>query len=517
MRRAAHRAVRAQQSRVSTIPAPVGGWNARDSLADMSSQDAPVLINIWPTTTDVQTRKGFTNYSTGLPGQVNTVAAYSPTSGSGKLFAASVAGIYDCSAGGAVGAAVVSGLTSTWFQSIQFSTPAGNYLYLVNGVDKPQLYDGTSWTAIDGASTPAITGVTTTSLIHVNAFKTRLFFIEKASMNAWYLPVQSIGGAAAKLDFTSVFKKGGYLMAMGTWSLDGGYGMDDYAVWVTSNGEIAVYKGTDPSSSTTWALVGVYELGSPMGRRCFAKYQGDLLFICKDGVAPLSKSLLSSRVNSRSTLTDKIQYAISSATSSYSSNQGWEMRVFPLQNMLVLNVPVTTGSQEQYCMNTITGAWTRFQGWAANTFEIWNDMLYFGGNTVVSKAWENYSDNGSLISSEAVQAFSMFGNSQNKHFKGCRPIMSVSGNIALSMAINVDYDLSSSLADLTVTIPSGIAWDAAVWDTATWDFGGGYAKRDWQYIGNIGIAAGLHIKTAINGMFMRWSATDYLWAQAGVI
>ena len=311
MRKPAQRVVRNQTSRVGNIPAPVSGWNVRDSLAQMDPKDAPILTNYWPTPSDVQTRLGYSNWSTGLPGQVNTLCDYSPYTGTGKLFAASVAGIYDCTAGGAVGAAVVTGLTSTYFQTTQFSTPGGAFLYMVNGADKPQLYNGTTWVAVDGASTPAITGVTTTNLIHINSFKSRLFFIEKASMKAWYLPVNSIGGAASQLDFTSIFKSGGYLMAMGTWSLDGGYGMDDYAVWVTSNGEFAVYKGTDPSSSSTWALVGVYSLGSPMGRKCLQKYQGDLLYIGKDGVAPLSSSLISSRVNSRLNITDKIQYAIS--------------------------------------------------------------------------------------------------------------------------------------------------------------------------------------------------------------
>lgn len=516
MRRAAQTPTRQQVSAVGSIPAPVGGWNARDSLANMNELDAPTLINLWPTPSEVITRLGYSEWATGLPDQVMTLADYAPMTGGVELFAASDDGIYDVTAGGAVGAAVVSGLTSSYFQHVQFSTPAGSFLYMVNGSDDALLYDGSNWTAIDGVSTPAITGVTTADLIHVNSFKQRLFFIEKDSMSAWYLPVQSIGGAAAELDFTSVFRNGGYLMAMGTWSLDGGYGMDDYAAWVTSRGEIAIYKGTDPSSSSTWALVGVYELGSPMGRRCFVKMGSDLLYVGKDGVAPMSKCLQSTRIDKKSNLTDKIQYAISAATSLYSGNTGWQMCVFPLDNMLVLNVPVSTGGQEQYCMNTITGAWTRFQGWPANCFELWGDNLYFGGDGAVYKAWDTYTDNGEMIVSEAVQAFSYFGNKWNKHFVACRPIITVNGRVGLQLGVNLDFDVTSFLSSPTVSVTGNGVWDSSLWDSGIWGSDGDQ-KRDWQYIGGLGISASLHMKTATAGTFMRWAATDYLYKNAGVM
>jgi hypothetical protein len=51
-------------------------------------------------------------------------------------------------------------------------------LYAANGVDKPHLYNGSTWTAIDGASTPAITGVTTTTFLPT-LFKNRMWFIQK--------------------------------------------------------------------------------------------------------------------------------------------------------------------------------------------------------------------------------------------------------------------------------------------------------------------------------------------------
>jgi len=43
----------------TSVPAPVGGWNGRDSLANMQPLDAVQLINWYPTPTDVTMRKGY--------------------------------------------------------------------------------------------------------------------------------------------------------------------------------------------------------------------------------------------------------------------------------------------------------------------------------------------------------------------------------------------------------------------------------------------------------------------------
>ena len=119
-------------------------------------------------------------------------------------------------------------------------------------------------------------------------------------------------------------------MAVATWTIDGGQGVDDLLVFVTSWGEVIVYKGTDPSSASAWALVGIWQIGAPVGRRCFMKYAGDLLIICQDGVYPMSGALQSSRVNPKVALTNKIQLAVSEAVTSYGSNFGWQLIQFLL-------------------------------------------------------------------------------------------------------------------------------------------------------------------------------------------
>jgi hypothetical protein len=127
----------------------------------------------------------------------------------------------------------------------------------------------------------------------LRCLKTEFGLTTNNTLKVWYLPVNSIGGAAVALDMTSIFQLGGYIMAGMTWTLDAGYGVDDYLVFITSNGEALVWRLTDPTTPTGISQIGLYKVGAPIGRRCYTKFGGDLLVITQDGVVPMSGSLQS--------------------------------------------------------------------------------------------------------------------------------------------------------------------------------------------------------------------------------
>lgn len=593
MRQAQRPINRSQVSRTLSVSSPTGGWNARDSLAEMKPNQAVKLDNFFCRPYDVMVRYGYSRFSTGLPAEVNTLCSYSPPSGSIKLFSFSSTGIYDSSLLGAATLAV-SGTSSSKHQYVNFGTAGGNFLVTCSGSETPYVYNGSQWgyigaaafntavtsltsvgttatmvmtaahglktgmsvtvsgftpagyngtyvvTVIDavtftytlagalgvvtvtGTALPpaffAITGVNPLLFNNVAAFKARLWFVESNSLRAWYLPTLSIGGAANSLDFSSLFNRGGYLVAMADWSLDAGYGMDDYAVFVSSEGQVAIYRGTDPSSATTWALVGIYDVGAPIGKRCFAKYAGDVTMICKDGLIPLSKALMSSRVNTQEALTDMIQQITSDYTTAYSNNFGWETTLFPQENMLLLNVPISSTQSYQLVMNTISGAWSQFKDWNAFCLELHGDQLYFGANGYVAKAWDTNADAGTNINFEALQSFNYFGNSgQLKKVKMLRPIISTDGSPAILLGVNVDFDTTAPTG-----VPSFTGTNNATWDLATWD--GGYTwggdlqiKRDWQTGFGLGYCVAAHMKGTCQNVKLTWASTDYLLEIGGVI
>lgn len=502
--------VQKRRSYIRNLPAPVGGWNARDSFADMAPMDAVTLENWFPGTSEVILRKGYSQFATGFAGQVETLIAYNgPTSQ--LLFAISGTSLYDITAGGAIGAASVTGLSNARWEYVNVATTGGHFAYMVNGLDDPYTFDGTTW------ANPAITGVTAANLTNINLHKNRVWFIEKNTLKAWYLPTGAIAGAASSFDLSSVAQMGGYLVAMATWTIDAGYGVDDIAVFITSEGEVILYRGTNPASAADWLLVGIFRIGSPVGKRCWLKYAGDLLIITNDGVVPLSGALQSSRTNPKVAVTDKIQTAMNTAINSYGANFGWQLIDFPLGNQLWLNVPVAEGStQQQFVMNTINKSWANYTGWEANCWELHNDSPYFGANTYVGKAWDTFGDNGDNINADAIQAFNYFGNRQLKRYTMARPILRTDGSPALQINVNVEYDLSDTTSPLTFSPINYAVWDTAVWDTDVWG-GGLNVIKNWQGVNGIGVCASPHLNLASSGIQVTWVSTDIVMETGAIL
>lgn len=505
-----------QKSSVVPIPSPVGGWNARDSLTSMGIADAVTLTNWWPMTTEVRVRAGYTEWATGLPDQVESLMVYAGGN-TEEMFAASGNAFYDVSSAGAVGAAVVSGLTNSRWQWTNVATAGGNFMYCANGVDEPRLYDGSTWTAITGVSTPAITGVTTTELNNPIVFKTRVWFTENGTLKTWYLPTTAVGGGANPIDMSAIAQFGGYIVDHATWTIDAGQGVDDYYVAVTSMGEIIVFQGTDPSSATTWALKGVWRLGHPVGSRCLFKLGGDLILISQDGLIPLGAALQSSRVNPRVALTDKIQQAVSYSVGAYGGNFGWQLLYFARENMLILNVPVQEGQdQQQYAMNTITKSWCNFTGWNSNCWALYNDQPFFGGNQTVAMAWSGNADNDTNINAQALQAFNDFGTPNQKRFTMMRPLFRANGSPAIFSGLNLDFITDINPSSLSFSTPAYGIWDVGLWDTAIW--GGDLSIiNNWQGATGVGQYAGIVMQAATQSIETRWVSTTLVMEPGGVL
>lgn len=488
----------------------------------MDPADAVQLTNWFPTSSDVQVRKGMAAHATGITdsgaAQVETLISYRPPSGAHSLWAFAGTKLFDVTSAGAVGAATVSSLSNARWQATNFTTAGGNFIIAVNGANSALLYNGTTWTAITGVSTPAITGVTTSDLINLNVFKERVWYIEKSSMSVWYTAVGAVTGALTELDLGSVFKKGGYLMAMGTWSVDGGLGIDDLAVFVTSQGEVAVYQGTNPASANTWALIGIFNIGAPLGRRCLQKYGGDLLIATQDGIVPASKAFINDRTSAVVALSDRISGALRDAASLYSANFGWEIIQYPKGGALIVNIPKATSGQVQYVMNTTTGAWCDFTGWTANTFEVHNDELYFGMSGEVRKAWTGTSDAGAAIVAEAIGAFDYFGTRNGlKQTTMIRPVIGWDAN-PTEFLVGVDADFVTQTPTGAIVFSGG---SGGVWDTATWDVGmwGGDVRLNtlWYTAYALGYALAPHIRVSTNAAIVKWAACDFLYQSGAVL
>lgn len=492
-----------QRQRVSrgvSLPAPVEGWDTSSPLAEMSPKRAIKLDNWFPQAEYVEVRRGHKLHRpTAVDDPVETLVVYNGSISS-KLFAFAGGDIYDVSASDthAQTAEVgISGLANSRIQYVNFTTTGGHFAWCCNGADDPFTYNGTTW-----AATPAITGISPGDIVNVNAHKGRLWFVLSDSTKAAYLNVDSIGGAATEFELGGLMSHGGYLVAMGTWSRDAGDGPDDYAVFVTSRGQIIVYAGTDPNVPALWQLIGVFNLGAPLGRRCFRKVGSDLAVVTIDGVYPLSNAISFDRgAVERVAITGRIQRAMNDAARQAQNSFGWELISYPKGTMAILNVPLVENvTQQQFVMNTLTGAWCRFTNQNANTFAVFNDRLFFGGNDgsvyEADVAGSDYLSNFTALMKTSFQYYGQRG--VKKRWTMIQPLITTDGAVVPSIGLDTDFRDGGALS-LATTVPvSSSLWNQMIWNLDPW----GQQENtliDWLSVSGLGQNAAINLRVDIQG------------------
>ena len=356
-------------------------------------------------------------------------------------------------------------MTNGRWQDATMVNTAGTFLILVNGADAPRTYDGTTW----GTASISASGLTNTSLIGVKNHMNRLWFIEENQLHVWYGATSAIAGTLTK--FLPPFRKGGKLMAMANWTRDGGAGPDDFAVFVSSKGECVIYAGTDPSSATTSALVGVYEIPDVIGRRCIIKAGADLGILTMQGLVPLSAILgMSEGASGRTSFTDKISGYFRRQFFTTGASFGWQPVEYPRGNLLIVNIPIAERvTQHQAVLNIHTGSWCKFTNINAGCWATRNNDIYFGGNDGKVYKWDSGTlDGTALITATLQHAYGTLGSPQTKRFNQVRPLFLAPPNLRPPVTIQVDYDEAPPVITIVTAPTSGTQWDVGQWDTFQW-------------------------------------------------
>jgi hypothetical protein len=266
----------------NTVPAPTGGWDAISALAQMPADRAVQLDNFIPRPGYIEPRRGSIEWATGMGSStpVETIMAYyGGSTANDRMFAIADTTIYDATNAGAALPTTVTSLSTARCEYVNFTNSSNLHYQLVcNGVDTPKIYNGTTW------ADTAITGVTQSDLVQPCVYNGRLWFTRINSLVPVYLDIGAITGAAHEFPIGNFAGMGGYLQRIATWSVDTRQTVNDYLAFITSRGQVIVYVGTDPADADNWQLVGVYNIGRPLGRRCSLKVAGDLDIITIDGV-----------------------------------------------------------------------------------------------------------------------------------------------------------------------------------------------------------------------------------------
>lgn len=500
-----------------SLPAPVGGLNARDSVANMPATDALVLDNWFPTPTSVDVRRGYGSYAT-FTGACETIIVYTGLT-STKIFVAVNAtndAIYDATSGGALSTAAVGGsgstvqaVTSARFDYAIYGTTGGQYLTCVNGADTPLEYDGTTWTA--SANTGS--GLTTSRLSSVAVYAERLWYIEKDTFNVWYLAAATKSGTLTKLNLGSLFKLGGSLNSIITVT-DSTDSLADYIGFLSTEGELIAYGGTDPSSASAWERVAHIVIGRPVtrGNRAWCKYGSDALVVCADGIYPVRAAIASNGRNRELAVSDKIRDLVNADVQVNGAKFGWQAVLHPTGSKLIVNVPTAENTASRsYVMNTQTRAWCRFTNWNAICYAVAQDQLYFGRDGVLAKAdrTTDLDDDGSAIPADAKQAFNYLGRrGQTKHAKLMRPLLAINGPCNIGVDVDVDYEDTPPTSLYALAGGSGDPW-GGIW-SAVWSQGISIV-RQWFTVLGFGFAFAPRLKIQAQDVTLSWSATDLVY------
>jgi hypothetical protein len=484
---------RAQTAIQGSVPAPINGWNTLDSIAGMKPGYAVILDNWICRGEAIEMRRGFIEQCTGTADAVETLIAWRGDSAGDKLFACAGANIIDVTTAGALPSAAYASAASARWNYTNFANDAGRFAILVNGAQEALKYDGSSFAVTSITGTSGSITLTPADLKYVMAHKARLHFIEKNTLRVWFLDVNAIAGAAGLLDLGPVFTRGGYLVGLGRLTLDGGVGPDDFACYLTSEGQVAIYQGTDPSDANNWALVGVYNLAKPIGERGFIEFGTDLLVLTEAGVFALT-TILRTPVEQQGNkaLSQKIGPTLASAAASYGANFGWQLTPYSGRGgLLIVNVPTAElSTSEQYVRSSQGGGWSRFTGIDAFCWETANGEIYFGSTAGVYRWDAGASDNSTPITPDVLPAYQAFSSrGQNKVFTMVRALLRAPSIVrpALQVLTNYDKDTVPTAVQNTVTPGDVSPSDASI------------VRQDWTGAAGEGYVGSPRMRFSLTG------------------
>lgn len=503
------------------FPAPIKGWASNASIALDNPGFAEVMENFIPTQTGIRVRGGQRLAATVSSLAVTRLINYNGTT-TKKLFAASNNSIFDITSVASTSTpptAAVTGLTSTEISYITLSNAGGDFLLAFNGADLHRTYDGATW----AANTPAITftgqpALTSSSITTASVHNNRIWMVQKNSKTAWYLPLDSIAGAAS--DFAVEFRRGGKLLFIATWSSDSGSGSSDRIAFFSDEGEVSVFSGLYPGDAS-WQKFGLYDLPTPLGKYAFDKVGGDLLVATVNGIVPMSEVIAKDPAAlSLSAITRNIEPDWKNEVS-FNGTRPWSFQKWTEKNIGFVSIPSPTqlrttsavwgtavwgqdywgtsptveepiGQTKCYVVNLLTGSWAKITGWDVRCMTVFDGKFYFGSsNGKVYIGDESGNDAGKSYECRLAYWPSNFGHVGHKVYSQCEGVFVNSTPISPKFSISVNNELNWPVAPGSPgESATAVKWDTgAKWDSGVkWDAKGTkiVTTRKWNSLGRAG-------------------------------
>lgn len=275
---------------------PYQGMDLQTPLVDLPMSKAAAIDNFFLDGQTIRVREGtrITSTYTGAGVAVlSGLGSYTSTAGVSTLYATASDGatqrVVNVSSASGSNVAINAPTASLWVQY-------RNYLYIFDWITAttPLAFDGATWGAI------GFTGLTTSALVCGNAYRNRLYLVERDTARVWYAGVDSISGALTSIDFASVLEFGGGILNVFAVSFGGNSPANQYLAVVSTQGEILYYQGSYPGSPT-FEIVTRAKVSKPWGRQCFASFEGDVYLATDGGLVSLRTVMAAASGNQKYT------------------------------------------------------------------------------------------------------------------------------------------------------------------------------------------------------------------------
>lgn len=467
----------AQHSTPYIIPAPTRGIIQSENYTFMQPGGALICDNWVPTMRGVKLRGGYIRWCE-LPETAPIISSFEYKAGNiEKMFAANASKLYDVTS--SVPVLIKDTQLSGNYAAAQMANASGNYLIAVNDKGNfPLRFNGAAWTTLSAGEIHGPIGTSVVdgaNLVYVWSYRSRLFFIEINSMNAWFLPLNAIEGELKQIPLSGAGKSGGHLIFGATWSMNAGDGMDDKCVFYTSEGEAIVFTGSNPEDAANWRQEGRFQISPAMGMNAHTEIAGDILIATVDGIIPLSQAVNKTPEQLELAAITRNIKPLWRAEVADKSDWAWSMRHWDEYGGFFVATPGgPVGNRHCLLANAQTNAWCRLPGYDATCFMYMRGNFFFGTqNGIVMQADRTGLDDGQPYVATLVGGWEMFQTPPSTvSWRQARATFSSAAGEPFQpqLAACTDYVIRLPTPPPAAQDP-GISdvWDQGLWDEALWD------------------------------------------------
>ena len=345
----------------------------------------------------------------------------------------------------------------------------------------------------------------------VIAHMNRLWFADEQNLAVYYLPLQQKSGTVKVLPLNALFKRGGSIRAMYTWTTEGGENINDQLVIFSSNGECVIYGGIDPDSQ--FSLSGIFRFDAPMSKHSVINYGGELYVMISTGVVPMSQ-LIKSETEFLGNFDRKVISSFLSDSVNYRNTKGWMTFLNPSTGRLICNIPQGTANRyKQMVRHMPKAVWAEWLEIPSRCYGWIDPFVYFGDDSghVYEMHPMHLNDDGAPINVIVQTYWSQFKTPARKHFLAVQTYMISNGQPRPSIDIKVDYDYSPGInfPDPTELVGSSL-WDVAPWDTSDWS-PGEKAMTVWNGVAPSGVTGSVRVSASIYNCAFAITGWDVLY------